>query len=264
MVYGIANTQQGLQNAVAAVATALTAGVDVGSRTVPLKSVTAKRLGPDKALVSAEFRYTFLNTPSAPGDTEFTDIRYQVTEMRVPVYRSTRTAALGTYSSDAQGLPAGDMIGCEPETAGVGTVYAGRPVANMWAKTAVQIVVYGLDDDPPAVEYVTANKKVNGANNTIAGIVFAAGELRLDGIQCERIVQYATNGTTSYKYVYAATYTAAENFYQQVAYRRTNELTPLEKSVLGNVDVWGTYNDLPHETYDDGGGVAALPVPAVA
>jgi hypothetical protein len=174
---------------VAAVATALTAGVDVGDRTVPLKAVTAKRLGPDKALCTAEFRYTFLNTPSAPGDTEFTDIEYGVTEMRVPVYRSTRTAASATFSSDADGLPAGDVNGCDEfPVAAAGEYWIGRPYANMWAKTAVQITVYGISDDPPDRAYVTANKKLNGANNVIGGITFAAGELRLDGLRPKRIV----------------------------------------------------------------------------
>ena len=188
LVTDTTNNQQGLQDAIAAVATALSSGADVGTRTVPLKAVTAKRISPSQVLCTAEFRYTFLNTPSAPGDTEFTDIEYSVTEMRVPVYRLSRTASSDTYSSDIDNLPAGDMIGCEEYTIAAGTYYVGRPRANMWAKTAVQITVYGISDSPPSKDYVTANKKLNGANNVIGGITFAAGELRLDGLRSRRIV----------------------------------------------------------------------------
>ena len=57
---------------------------------------------------------------------------------------------------------------------------------------------------------MNANKKLNGANTTIGGITFSPGTLRLDGLKAERIVKFdPSDGTQSYKYVYAAYYTAA-------------------------------------------------------
>lgn len=247
----------------------LGSGVLIGGRTIPLKTVEVTRLGPTTALATATFNFIIINSPSAPGDTEFTDIRYSVTEMRVPVYRSTKDLDGVDQGYDADGLPAGDMIGCAPFTLTVsgsaGTYYDGRPTAYQFAKTAVQIIVYGISNTPPDVSYVTANKKLNGANNTIGGITFTPGQLRLDGLQAERIVQFdETNGTQSYKYVYAAYYTAAENFVQQAVFNYAADTGEQFEDDGGTLRTYAysTVNESMHETYESGGNPAALPVPS--
>ena len=132
----------GLRAAIDAVQADIGGGLLLGGRTVPLKQVEVTRLSPTTALATATFNYILINAPSAPGDSEFTDIRYEVTEMRVPVYRSTVDADGTEVGFDADGLPAGDVIGCEDvsktlEGGGSVTVWVGRPVATMFAKTAV-------------------------------------------------------------------------------------------------------------------------------
>lgn len=220
---GISNDVEGLRDAIRAVHDDIGAGLDIsgdgstGGRVVPIKSIEVTRLSPSTALAIATFNYVISNSPSAPGDTEFTDIRYEVTEMRVPVYRSITDENGSEVGYDADGLPAGRIMGCNSYTRTEGstqsTYWSGRPISYQFSKTAVQIIVYGISNSPPSVDYVNANKKLNGASNTIGGITFSAGTLRLDGLKAERIVQYdGTDGTQSYRYVYAAYYTAAENF----------------------------------------------------
>lgn len=252
----------GLEEAIGSVSTALAEGVDVGTRVIPLKSVTATRIGPDKALVVAEFRYTFLNAPSAPGDAEYTDIQYGVTDMRVPVYRTTNDTDGSDAGFDSDGLPAGKIEGCAfytytPAGGSAGVYYDGRPIATMFPKTAVQITVMGIDANPPSVAYVNANRKLNGGNVTIGGITFAAGTLRLDGLRSRRIVQYASDGTQTYRYVYQATYTAAENFKGM----RIEDIAPNADGFLDDADVtrrraFITYNEVLHPTYG-----STFPVP---
>lgn len=221
MVTGITNDLAGLRDAISAVQADIGGGLLIGGRVIPLKTVEVTRIGPTTALATATFNFIIINSPSAPNDTEFTDIRYSVTEMRVPVYRSTQDLDGADRGYDEDGLPAGDMIGCGKISitlegkSEAEDFYTGRATAYQFAKTAVQIIVYGTSSSPPSVDYVLANKKLNGANNIIGGITFAPGQLRLDGLQAERIVQFnQSNGTQEYKYVYAAYYTAAENFKQ--------------------------------------------------
>lgn len=264
---GITNDQAGLQSAISQVHTALSAGVDVGDRVVPIKSVTARRTGPTQALCTATFNYTFLNTPSSPSDTEFTDIEYQVTSVRVPVYRGLSDAdgAIALADQyDADGLPTGSIIGCTDYLiADDTTVYAdGTPIFYQFEKSAVRIVIYGESASAPSIDYVNAARHLNGANTTIAGITFAAGQLRLDGLSCRRVVKFAADGTTSYKYVYAATYTAAKNFKQHVL-RDGGPRVDTDGDERDHS--YTTLNESAHPTYLNGSGIGiALPVPTTA
>ena len=69
-----------------------------------------------------------------------------------------------------------------------------------------------------------------------------------------------TNGTQSYKYVYAAYYTAAENFKQQTVFDYQQQATDEDRERYPNL--YQTYNEVMHETYESGGSPAALPVPS--
>lgn len=163
-----------------------------------------RRSGVGTATVRATYNFTFTGSPASPSDDEFTDIQYSTGYEFVPVYRSASTI------SDSTGLPTGEMLGGgESYTVSSNDRWPFAPYGQMWSVTRMRITIFGEDTDAPDIAYLNATNHINGASQDIADLTFPIGTLRLDGLQVTRIQKIDdSDGTSEYRYVYAARYTA--------------------------------------------------------